>query len=153
MNVTEYLNSKGVRYEMSQHRPTFTAQQMAAEEHVPGMNVAKPVLVQADGKFYLCVLPACCKIDMDALKNGLSASQIRLADEEEMARIFGDCPLGAESPFGELYGLETVMDSMLEDDTYILFQADTHELAVRMDLQDYKKLAKPRVLGFSYHMQ
>jgi len=153
MNVIEYLDSKGIHYEMSQHRPTFTAQQMAAEEHVPGMNVAKPVAVQADGKFYLCVLPACCKIDMDTLKKDLGAKKARLADEEEMSRIFGDCALGAEPPFGDLYGLETVMDSTLESDAYILFQAGTHELAVRMDMNDYKKLAKPRVLRFSYHMQ
>jgi Ala-tRNA(Pro) deacylase len=153
MNVIEYLNSKGVHYELSQHRPTFTAQQMAAEEHVPGMNVAKPVAVHADGKFYLCVLPACCKIDMDMLKKDLGATQMRLADEEEMTHMFGDCALGAEPPFGDLYGIETIMDSTMENDSYILFQAGTHEQAIRMDLDDYKKLTSPRVLRFSYHMQ
>lgn len=153
MNVTEYLDSKNVHYEISQHRPTFTAQQMAAEEHVPGMNVAKPVLVNADDTFYLCVLPACCKIDMDMLKKGIGVGKIRLADEAEMARMFGDCALGAEPPFGDLFGLETVMDSKLQDDSYIIFQAGTHELAVRMDLSDYKNLANPRIFSFSYHMQ
>jgi Ala-tRNA(Pro) deacylase len=153
MKVIEFLDSKGVHYEMSQHRPTFTAQQMAAEEHVPGMNVAKPVLVLADEKPYLCVLPACCKIDMDTLKNQLKARRIQLADEEGMARLFGDCALGAEPPFGDLYGLETLMDKTLEDDPFIVFQAGTHELAIRMDLDDYKKLAKPHIFQFSYHMQ
>lgn len=153
MKVTEFLDSKGVRYEMTQHRPTFTAQQMAAEEHVPGMNVAKPVVVQADGTYYLCVLPACCKIDMDVLKKKLDAKQVQLADEEGLAKLFGDCALGAEPPFGDMYGLETVMDETLEDDPFIVFQAGTHELAVRMDLKDYKKLANPRVFKFSYHME
>ncbi|MEN8128216.1 MAG: YbaK/EbsC family protein [Planctomycetota bacterium] len=153
MKVIEFLDSKGVHYEMSQHRPTFTAQQMAAEEHVPGMNVAKPVVVKADETYYLCVLPACCKIDMDTLKSELGVGHVQLADEEEMTRLFGDCALGAEPPFGDLYGLETVMDATLEDDSFIIFQAETHELAIRMDLNDYKKLAVPRVFRFSYHMQ
>jgi len=153
MKVLEFLDSKGVHYEKSQHRPTFTAQQMAAEEHVPGMNVAKPVIVLADGKHYLCVLPACCKIDMDKLKKGLKAEHVQLADEEEIARLFTDCALGAEPPFGDLYGLETLMDQTLEDDPFIVFQAGTHEWAVRMSLEDYKKLAKPRIFQFSYHMQ
>ncbi|MCI0499571.1 MAG: YbaK/EbsC family protein [Planctomycetales bacterium] len=153
MNVVEFLDSRGVRYEVKQHRPTFTAQQMAAEEHVPGMNVAKPVVIRADEKFFLCVLPACCKIDTDALKKSLGVRRVALADEDQLARLFGDCALGAEPPFGHLYGLETLMDASLEDDPYVVFQAGTHESAIRMDLSDYKKLAQPRVLKFSYHMQ
>lgn len=152
MNVVEFLDSKGIRYEMSQHRPTFTAQQMAAEEHVPGMNVAKPVVIRADEKYYMCVLPACCKIDTDALKKALGANKVNLADEDELARLFGDCALGAEPPFGQLYGLETLMDAALEKDPYVVFQAGTHEQAIRMSLGDYMKLAQPRVLKFSYHM-
>lgn len=153
MNVVEFLDSKGVQYEMTQHRPTFTAQQMAAEEHIPGMNVAKPVVIKADKEYHLCVLPACCKIDMDALKSQLGVGQIELADEDELARLFKDCSLGAEPPFGDLYSLDTIMDETLENDPYIVFQAGTHESAIRMNLNDYKKLAKPRVFKFSYHMQ
>ena len=67
MEVLEFLDKVSARYEVSQHRPTFTAQQMAAEEHVPGMQVAKPVIIKADEEYYMCVLPACCKVDLDAL--------------------------------------------------------------------------------------
>ena len=31
MNVIEFLDSQSVKYEVTHHRPTFTAQQMAAE--------------------------------------------------------------------------------------------------------------------------
>ena len=120
---------------------------------VPGMAVAKPVVVRADKKFYLCVLPACCKIDFDALKAALKAKQVALADEDDMAGLFEDCTLGSEPPFGHLYGLETLMDASLDKDPFIVFQAGTHELAIRMDMEDYKKLAKPRALNFSYHMR
>lgn len=153
MKVLEYLDSQGVRYETSQHRPTFTAQQMAAEEHVPGMEVAKPVVVRVDGKPYLCVLPACCKIDLEALKSDLHAGEITLANEEEMAGLFDDCLLGAEPPFGHLYGMETLVDSSLERQPKMVFQAGTHELAVHMATRDFNKLEKPRVLSFCYHMQ
>lgn len=153
MKVTELLDSAGVSYEISQHRPTFTAQQMAAEEHVPGMYVAKPVAIKADNRYYLCVLPACCKIDFDTLRRGLKVDSVRLADEDELQPLFKDCAVGAEPPFGQLYGLETLMDEMLAKDSYIVFQAGTHELAIRMDMDSFKKLAKPRILKFSYHMQ
>ena len=151
MKVVEFLESSSADYELTQHRPTFTAQQMAAEEHVPGMAVAKPVVVQADDDYYMCVLPACCKIDLDKLKQLLNVKELALATEDQMAKLFTDCELGAEPPFGHLYGLATIMDKTLEVDEYIVFQAGTHDKAVKMNMGDYKKLAEPKVLSFSYH--
>jgi len=151
VKVVDFLQENSAQYELTQHRPTFTAQQMAAEEHVPGMYVAKPVVVRADDTYYLCVLPACCKIDLDALRAQLGAARVELADESEMSELFPDCALGAEPPFGALYGLETITDKSLEDDEFIVFQAGSHEEAVKMDMAEYRRLAEPKVLSFSYH--
>ena len=68
MRVMECLNKSGVKYEVMKHPPAFTAQQMAALEHESGKFVAKPVIVNVDGKYIMCVLAACYKIDMGALK-------------------------------------------------------------------------------------
>ena len=150
MKVIDFLDSVSAEYEVTQHRPAFTAQQMAAEEHVPGMKVAKPVIIKADSQYYMCVLPACCKIDLDSLKNQLGAGEVELADENDMAKLFGDCQLGAEPPFGHLYGLNTLMDQTLEKDEFIVFQGGTHDQAIKMSMADYEKLVAPRVLRFSY---
>jgi Ala-tRNA(Pro) deacylase len=153
MKVKEYLAKSSVHYEELEHKPTFTAQHMAAEEHVPGLYVAKPVLVKADEKFYLCVLPGCYKIDLDELRGQLGVSNLSLADESEMAKVFPDCDLGAEPPFGELYGIETIMDKSLEEDEYVIFQGGSHEKAIKMTIDEYLTLAKPVVLNFSYPMR
>jgi len=150
MEVVRFLDRTSTRYELSKHRPTFTAQQMAAEEHVPGMEVAKPVVVKADEECYMCVLPACCKIDLDALKRQIGAINIRLIDESEMARLFPDCDLGAEPPIGIMYGMLTLMDMTLEKDEYIVFQAGAHDKAVKMEMDEFKRLTSPRILNFSY---
>lgn len=151
MKVTEFLDKAHAGYQLSHHRPTFTAQQMAAEEHVPGMMVAKPVVIKADDKFVMCVLPACCKIDFDALKSHLSAKKIELADESEMAELFPDCVLGAEPPFGDFYGLPTIIDRTMLQDEEIIFQSGTHDESVKMNMDEYIKLAKPRIMNFCYH--
>ena len=151
MKVIEFLDNSSVKYQLTRHRPTFTAQQMAAEEHVPGMTVAKPVVVQADDDYYMCVLPACCKIDLDKLKQLLNVKKLTLATEDQMAKLFTDCELGAEPPFGHLYGLTTIMDQTLQADEYIVFQAGTHDKAVKIAMADYRALAEPKVMNFSYH--
>jgi Ala-tRNA(Pro) deacylase len=75
-----------------------------------------------------------------------------LAEEEEIGRLFGDCELGAEPPFGNLYEMPTIMDKAMEADEHIMFQAGSHDKAIRMKMADYRKLAKPKVIEFSYHL-
>lgn len=152
MQLTQYLDDHKVKYQLCSHRATFTAQHMAAEEHVSGMNVAKSVIVQADGKYYMCVLPACSRVDLDMLRGQLGAGEVQLADEGEMAKLFPDCEVGAEPPFGNMYGLTTLMDVSLGQDGYIVCSAGQHDSAVRIKLRDYEKLVHPRVLEFSYHL-
>jgi Ala-tRNA(Pro) deacylase len=152
MRVREFLDKSAVSYETSEHAPSFTTQQMAACEHEPGRYVAKPVVVKADGEKMMCVLAACYKINLDALKQQIGAKKIELALENEIGEIFDDCDLGAEPPFGNLYGLPVIMDKALEKDDHIIFQAGTHDLAIRMSMKDYRKLVQPKILDFSYHM-
>ncbi len=152
MKVMDFLDKSKVNYEITEHTSTFTAQHMAAVEHEPGRFVAKPVIVKADGKYIMCVLPACYKIDMSKLKAQLGAKSLTLAEENEIGTLFDDCQLGAEPPFGNLYDLTTIIDKTLAEDDHITFQAGSHEKTIRMTMDDYVKLAEPKVLQFSYHL-
>ena len=87
MHVTDFLDEAGVSYQITEHPPAFTAQQMAAAEHEPGKYVAKPVIVKADGDYLMCVLPAPCKVDLKKLKDQLNADKIEIADENTIGKL------------------------------------------------------------------
>jgi Ala-tRNA(Pro) deacylase len=150
MHVTEFLDQKQVKYETLEHAPVFSSQGLAAIEHEPGKYVAKPVIVKADDRYLMCVLPAPRKVELSKLKGQLEAASVELADEDEIGKLFPDCELGAEPPFGNLYELPTVMDQTLEQDDHIVFQAGTHGKAVRMSMADYRRIVEPKVLEFTY---
>jgi Ala-tRNA(Pro) deacylase len=150
MRVMEFLDKSGVTYEVREHAPVFSAQGLAATEHEHGRCVAKPVIVRADGQYVMCVLPAPQKIDLGRLKEQLGAKDAELADEDQIGKLFPDCELGAEPPFGNLYDLPTLMEKTLEEDDHIMFQAGTHDNAIRMSMADYRKLVEPRVLEFAF---
>jgi len=152
MEVIKFLKKSGVKYKVTKHKAAFTAQEMAAEEHEPGKYVAKPVVVKADGDYVMCVLPACYNIDLKALKSQLKAKTVKIAKEKDMEKLFGDCEVGAEPPFGNLYDLPTVMDKTLEEDDHIMFQGGSHEKAIRISMDDYRKLVAPKVLEFGRHV-
>ncbi|MBN1796157.1 MAG: hypothetical protein JW804_05745 [Sedimentisphaerales bacterium] len=150
MKIEEYLNQQGVKYDITKHKPTFSAQRMAAMEHEPGRFVAKPVLVKVDGTMVMCVLDANHKLDLKALKKSLGARSVDLASEDEVGSTCKDCEIGAEPPFGNLYDLDTIMDKALETDDHIVFQAGSHDKAIKMSMADYRKLAKPKIMALSY---
>jgi len=150
MRVTEFLDKEGVAYETLEHAPVFSSQGLAAIEHEPGKYVAKPVIVKADDRYIMCVLPAPRKIDLGRLKGQLDAASVVLADEDEIGKLFPDCELGAEPPFGNLYDLPTVMDQTLEQDDHIVFQAGTHGKALRLSMGEYRRLVAPKVLEFTF---
>ncbi|MBN1764346.1 MAG: YbaK/EbsC family protein [Sedimentisphaerales bacterium] len=152
MHITEYLKQHDVNYEVHSHRPTFSSQQLAAEEHVSGMIVAKPVIVRADGQYYMCVLPACYKVDLEMLRSLLGADEIQLAEEHEMEKLFPECEVGAEPPFGNMFGLTTIMDESLKTDLFIVCQSGKHDQAIQININDYQELVHPRVLSFSFHL-
>ena len=148
MDVEQFLNEAGVKFQTHEHPIAYTAQRLAAEEHVSGHAVAKSVVVHADDRCVLCVLPASCKIDLARLAEGLGVGQCSLADETEMAGLFADVEVGSEPPFGTPYGLQTVADHHLAECQEITFSAGSHHKALRMSYADYARLEKPQVLAF-----
>ena len=149
MDLRTYLDGMGIRYEWLHHdSDAYTAQDLAMMEHVSGKRVVKPVVVEADGQFVLCALPASCYIDMERLREELHANTAKLADEDALRGLFPDSELGAEPPIGRMYGMETIVDESLSKQDEVVLQAGTHRDAVRMSFGDYMRVARPRVVRF-----
>ena len=140
--VRKYLISHGVGYELEQHSLAYTAQEVAAAEHIPGRKFAKPVIVNADGKLIMTVLPANRLLDLEKVKATLGCEDVRLAREEEFAPIFDDCERGAEPPFGNLYGIPTIIDADLTTEEMI-FNAGSHTETMKIPTIEYLGLVHP----------
>lgn len=152
MKVQSYLDEMGINYHTSRHPTAYTAQDLASVEHVPGLQVIKPVVVKADGRYYMCVLPACHRVDLAALREQLQADSVTLADEQKLTELFPECELGAEPPIGRMFNLPTIMDESLVADSRVTFQAGKHDEAVTMSLADYRRASQPEMGYFGRHL-
>ncbi len=148
----EFLDGEGVQYEALQHATAYTAQEVAGAQHVSGQETIKAVIVKVDGKFVMCVLPAIHLLDLERFKHITGGQKVELASEEELGTLFPDYELGAEPPFGPLYGLEIFSDRDLESNEYVVFNGGTHTDTVRMTYADWKRLAQPTVAEFGVHI-
>jgi len=147
-----YLRENKVPFQVIHHPLAYTAQEVAAAEHVPGKMLAKVVMVFADGKLVMLALPAPHRVDLNKAAAALGAKEVRLAHEEEFVAAFPDCEVGAMPPFGNLYDLPVYMDKALAEDDTIIFQAGTHTDTVSLKYADFERLVKPRVGDFAHHV-
>jgi Ala-tRNA(Pro) deacylase len=139
--LKEFLDDNGVVYTVLRHSHAFTAEEVAAAQHVPALEFAKVVMVKADDRFLMVVLPAFRKVDLHKLPE----RRTQLATEAEFARIFPHCEPGAMPPFGNLLGLPVYVDQTLGRREEIVFQAGTHTQTVRMKYGDFARLVRPTV--------
>jgi Ala-tRNA(Pro) deacylase len=150
--LEKYLQENGVWFATMTHPEAYTAQEVAAVQHVPGKQLAKVVLVDADGQLVMLVLPASYRVDFPKLKSVLKAKKVRLASEEEFSGSFTDCEVGAMPPFGNLYDLPVHVDSSLADVPEIVFKVGNHKTSMKVKSADYKKLVDPQIADFAIHL-
>ena len=149
MNVQEFLRDQDVAFDVIPHEGAFDASHLAQSLHVPGRRVAKTVLLRADHgyRYFVVVLNANQRIDMDRLSHCLCGCHLELASENEVAKHCPDCEVGVLPPFGSQYGLTTVIDEDLAADTdeEFVFDGNRHSEAIRMRVSDFRSIEQPLV--------
>ena len=148
MRIAEFLAEQEIPFESLPHAPAFSAQKLAKYLHVKGSEVAKAILLNGPRGFFLAVLPATHQADLTLLA-GHQGGPVRLASAEEMVRVFRDCEWGSVSPFGNLYGLPTLLDASMTPDMWIVVKAGSHVEAVRLSCRDFERLAGSERLAFA----
>ncbi|WP_066558760.1 aminoacyl-tRNA deacylase [Croceicoccus bisphenolivorans] len=138
-HLRSYLDDHDVRFEPVVHSRTFEMARAAHAAHIPGRNVAKGVMVKSGKDYVLTVVPASRRLDMDRLGKFLGG-KVSLASEAEAARRFPDCEYGAIPPFGEAYGLDTVVDDDMLGSDDVYFEGGDHQTLIAIDAADWNRL-------------
>ena len=147
-----FLRESKVKYTAMKHAVVYTAQEIAASQHVPGRQLAKCVLVKTDRGPCLAVLPAIHLIDLKKLKTILRAKTLTIGKEADIKALFPDVEVGAMSLFGNLYGVPVVVDRVLGESADIVCNAGSHTDTIKLRYQDVARLVKPKVGAFGKHI-
>jgi Ala-tRNA(Pro) deacylase len=148
VRVPQFLTDQQVCFETVVHPPSFTAQKLARNLHISGRHVVKSVLLAGNNTYYLAVLPAAMRVDLSAVSEHLGIT-VRLASEDDLARLFNDCERGAVTPFGHLYGLTTLLEASITPESTVVFESGRHVEAIRMTCRDFERLERPRRFPFA----
>lgn len=145
VKVRQYLKHERAPFEVIPHPETYTAQETAALEHVPGRQVAKVVMIKADDRDLMAVIPAPCKVDLMKLSSVLGTGHLRLESENEFGALFPDCERGAMPPFGPLYRVPCFVDVRLTRCKELVFNAGNHMESLRMPASEFLRIAEAEI--------
>ena len=152
--LNEYLENSGIPYVPHPHRQAYTAQETAQSVHIPGREMVKSVILKVDEAILvMAVLSANDTVNLDALREEIGCSRLRLASEAEFTDAFPTCKPGAMPPFGNLFELPTYCETNLSSNVEIEFNAGAHDETIRMRFDDYKMLADPQMIHFAQPYQ
>lgn len=137
--VTNYLDKAKVKYDVVKHKTVYTTFDLANTLKEKAGSIAKTLLVKADKKYLLVVLPAHYRVDMDKLKKLVKAKTVELAKEMHMQKLLKIKP-GSLTPFGRLHRLEVLLDRALVRAGKVLVGAGSFTEHLRMKAADLHKL-------------
>ena len=130
--IDQYLKQHNLAYEHTTHVRAVPAQRLAAAEHVAGARIAKPVVVDLDGRLAIAVVSAAQRVDLDVLRRSTGAARAELVAEQSFSTRFEPCEAGAEPAIG-LFGLPIYVDDEVARQPWIMMRGGTHEDAIRID--------------------
>lgn len=149
--LQKLLDGHDLEYEILHHPVDYRAHATASHTHTPTGEFAKTVVLSIDGQFAFAVLPASHHVALSRFARAIGADDVRLASESEVTELTPGCEVGAEPPFGCLYGLRTYASPILARDERITFNGGTHRDAVRMKWSDYARVTDAQVVPLSRH--
>lgn len=141
------LNTLGkhqVKYRVLPHKTVYTAYDLAATLGEALDKVAKTLLVKADKRYVLVVLPASARLDLKKLGKLLKAKAVSIAPEAAIKRL--KVMPGTTPPFGSLLGVEVALEKGLSTVGDIIVRAGSLTESLGMKVKDFVKMESP-ILG------
>lgn len=128
------------RFDVLNHAKSATTREAARRAGIPPQQMAKPVILDDfQGHWLMAVVPASRHVDLEKIHK-LTRRHWRLAREQDFGKRFANCETGAIPAVGNLFGLETLIDQSLAEQTDIYFESGRHDELVHMSGKQYMAL-------------
>ena len=149
--ILELIKKQNYWFETFEHEPVRTSEEAAQIRDGYTLHQgAKAMIIRvkksSTEKFFaMLVLPGDMRFDGNKVKQIFAAKDIRFATVEEVAQVTQGVLPGGVPPFGNLFGLEVIVDPAVLANEKIIFNAGDRSFSVGMKSADYQELLKPKV--------
>ncbi len=149
--IVNLLKENGCWFETFEHEEVKTSEEAAKTRPNYSLHQgAKAMIIRVkmpigEKKFVMLVLPGDLRFDNNKVRTVFGAKDVRFATEEEIFNLTGGVQIGGVPPFGNLFGLEVIVDPGVFENEKIVFNAGDRRFSVAMKSEDYKKLVPSKI--------
>ncbi|SRR6266508_1776267 len=145
--VAKVLEGAGVEFESLAHERTETAGDEARTLGIAPDAVAKTVVLATPEGHVRAVLLASERLDLHKVRTilSLTAKEVGLLGEKELAQHYPEFELGAVPPFGGRAD-RVLVDRRVVDHEHVVLEAGTHDTSLRLRTTDLLALTAAQVL-------
>lgn len=145
--VLNFLEKAKVKYELIEHRTVYTAFDKAATLKVPAKIIGKTLVVKADSRPALVLIPANKNLDINKFKKFTKAKKAEFVSEKIIKNKLKGVKVGAVPPFGNLWELATFIDRSLIKEVKIIVNGGDYNWSIKISPANLKKLIADLVIG------
>ena len=146
--IKKLLDEKGIHYEAVEHKAVYTSEEAAKVRGTLLKQGAKALIMFADKKPVMLVLPADLKVDTKKFKSDYKIRDLRMATAQEVKKVTS-VEIGAVPPFGNIFEITLYVDSKLGENETVSFNAGLHTKSIKMKYKDFEKATQPIIGEFS----
>lgn len=145
--VYEFLQAKGVTYEVTEHKAVYNMDELAEVELPYPEADAKNLFVRDDKKssYYLITVRGGKRVDLQEFRKAYGTRRLSFASAEDLARLLGLFP-GSVTPLGLLNNVEKnvklFLDSDFADDDLIGVHPNENTATVWLKAGDLVRLIR-----------
>jgi Ala-tRNA(Pro) deacylase len=140
------LKSAGIKFTLTTHAPVMTSIQAAEVRGVDLASGAKAMIVHDKGEYINFVVSASEQIDWKKTRK-IASRKAKMASHEQVQSVTG-CISGAVPPFGSLWGMRTIVDTSLEKQGTINFNAGLRTHSISMSFDDFMAVERAELCVF-----
>ena len=143
MKIKNYLQKLGINFKEFKHPAVYTCEEAEKyNKNIRGIHSKNLFLKNRKSKrFYLVILPADKKLDLDELGKKIS-DNLKFAKENDLKEILG-VKSGAVSPFGLINDKKNkviaVIDSKVWNPEYVSFHSNINTETLELTKSDFHK--------------
>jgi len=148
--IIDLLKSNNISYQEYRHEPVKTSAEAAlVRQDISISQGAKALIVKfkvgGEAKFAMVVVPGDLRFDSKKVRKILGVSKLSFASVEEVAEVTNGVIPGGVPPFGNIFGIRTIVEKALLNNEKIAFNAGDRSISVVMSSEDWLKLVKPEI--------
>ena len=161
--IIKLLTKNNIQYKEFRHEPVKTSAEAAlVRDDISIEQGAKALIVSykknlelspplnnsklpVDKSFAMIVVPGDRRFDSKKVRKILGVSKLSFASEQEVFDITNGVIPGGVPPFGNIFGIKTIVEQSLLNHDQIAFNAGDRAISIVMGSQDWLNLVNPEV--------